>query len=134
LLDILAEFANIASMSSDAIVLSETSLLNEARAEVFRALAHPARLQMLEALADRELCVCELQALVGSSLPTVSRHLAQMRAAGLLSCRREGTNVYYRLLTPCLLNTLACIDQALRADSERRAQLCAVCHREGEAA
>ncbi len=114
-------------MSTETTVLREDALLYEARAEVFRALAHPSRLQMLEALADRELCVCELQALVGSSLPTVSRHLAQMRAAGLLGCRREGTSVYYRLLTPCLINTLACIDQALRDDSERRAQVCAAC-------
>jgi ArsR family transcriptional regulator len=101
----------------------------EARAEVFRALAHPTRLRILECLLGAEKCVHELQEVVGSSLPTVSRHLAQMKAAGLLGCRREGTNIYYRLLVPCITNTFACIDEAIRADSERRAEICAACAR-----
>ena len=103
--------------------------LYEARAEVFRAMAHPARLRILECLAHGEHYVCELQVVVGSSLPTVSRHLAQMKAAGLLGCRREGTNIYYRLLVPCITSTFACIDEAIRADSERRAEVCAACAR-----
>lgn len=107
---------------SPAPIVDDT--LYQARAGVFQALAHPARVRILEALAERELCVCELQRLVGSSLPTVSRHLAQMRAAGLLGCRREGTNIFYRLLVPCLLPALDCIDGVIRADSERRAACC----------
>ena len=99
--------------------------LYEARAEVFRALAHPARLRILECLGAGERCVCELQTVAGGSLPTVSRHLAQMKAAGLLGCRREGVNIYYRLLVPCVIDVFACIDEALRADSERRADICA---------
>ena len=99
--------------------------LYEARAEIFRALAHPARLRLMEALAERELCVCELQKLVGSSLPTVSRHLAQMKSAGILGCRREGTQIFYCLLVPCLLPALGCIDGVIRADSERRVSCCA---------
>ena len=106
--------------------------LYEARAEVFRAMAHPARLRVLECLQDGERCVCELQAVVGASLPTVSRHLALMKTAGLLGCRREGANIYYRLLVPCVTEVFACIDAAIRADSDRRAEVCACCRREGE--
>ena len=98
--------------------------LYQARADVFRALAHPARVRILEALAGGDLCVCDLQRLVGSSLPTVSRHLAQMKSVGLVGCCRKGTNIYYCLLVPCLLPALDCIDAALRADSERRAACC----------
>jgi ArsR family transcriptional regulator len=105
--------------------------LYEARAEVFRALAHPTRLRILECLGDGERCVCELQAVAGGSLPTVSRHLAQMKAAGLLGCRREGVNIYYRLLVPCITAAFDCIDVAIRADSDRRAEVCA-CWRQGE--
>ena len=103
--------------------LPEDAVL-EARATVLRAMAHPTRLRMMAALAEGELCVCELQQLVGSSLPTVSRHLAQMRAAGILACRREGVQIMYRLLVPCLLPALDCIDGVIRADSDRRVACC----------
>ncbi len=115
------------SMATVKSAVLRDGALYEARAEVFRAMAHPTRLRILEALRDRERCVCDLQQIAGSSLPTVSRHLAQMRAVGLLSCRREGTSIYYRLLVPCVTEAFACIDEALRADGERRAAICAAC-------
>lgn len=92
------------------------------RAEVMKALAHPSRLMMLDALADGEKCVCELQALVGSSMPTVSTHLAQMRNAGIIEGRRDGNQVYYRLLVPCVLKLFTCIDAVLISEAERMAQ------------
>lgn len=95
--------------------------LYAARAEVLRALAHPTRLQILVALLGAEKCVHELREAVGDDLPNISPHLAQLRTAGLLGCRREGTKIHYRLLVPCLKDTFACVDQAIRADSERRA-------------
>lgn len=121
-------------MTTAESVILENNALYEARAELFRAMAHPARLRILEALSERERCVCELQQIVGSSLPTVSRHLAQMKAVGLLGCRRAGTSIYYRLLVPCVTDTFACIDAALRADGERRAKICAACRQEGQGA
>jgi len=89
------------------------------RAEVMKALAHPSRLRMVDALAEREMCVCELQEIVGSSMPTVSRHLAQMKNAGIVAARRDGNQVYYRLLVPCVLRVFGCIDEVLRAERER---------------
>lgn len=112
--------------TAEPATLRDTALY-EARAELFRAMAHPARLRILEALREQERCVCDLQRVVGSSLPTVSRHLAQMKAVGLVGCRREGTSIYYRLLVPCVAEIFACIDEALRADGERRAEVCALC-------
>ena len=93
------------------------------RAEVMKALAHPARLMMLDALAEAdELCVCELQALVGSSMPTVSTHLAQMKNAGIIAARREGNWVHYRLLVPCLMKLFTCVDAVLKSEAERMAE------------
>lgn len=92
------------------------------RAEVMKALAHPSRLMMLDALAEGEKCVCELQAVVGSSMPTVSTHLAQMRNAGIIEGRRDGNQVYYRLLVPCVLKLFQCIDAVLVSEAERMAQ------------
>jgi len=96
----------------------------EMRAEVVKAMAHPARLQMMDALAGGEKCVCELQELVGSALPTVSRHLARMKAAGIVADRREGNKVYYRLLVPCVLGVFDCIDNVMSAETDRKAQVC----------
>ena len=93
----------------------------EARAEIMKALAHPARLMFLEALSEGEMCVCELQELSGTAMPTVSRHLSQMKNAGIVDSRREGNQVYYRLLVPCVLNIFNCIDAVRRTEAERMA-------------
>lgn len=66
--------------------------------ELFSALAHPLRLRALMLLqAENELCVCELTHALGASQPMVSRHLAQLRAAGVVDDRRQGLWIYYRL-------------------------------------
>jgi DNA-binding transcriptional ArsR family regulator len=94
----------------------------ESRAEVMKALAHPSRLIIVDALADGERCVCELQELVGSTMPTVSRHLSQMKNAGIVEGRRDGNQVYYRLLVPCVLKVFPCLDAVLRNEAERMAE------------
>jgi ArsR family transcriptional regulator len=61
-------------------------------------LAHPLRLRVLLLLQQEgELCVCELTHALGVSQPMISRHLAPMRQAGIVSDRRQGLWVYYRL-------------------------------------
>lgn len=65
---------------------------------LFAALANPTRLRCLVLLvAHDELCVCELTHATGAAQPTISRHLAQLREAGLVSDRREGLWIYYRV-------------------------------------
>lgn len=80
------------------------------RVAVIKALAHPSRLIIAEALQAGEQCVCDLRELVGSDLSTVSKHLTVMREAGLLEMEKRGQNVYYRLLCPCLLSFFECVD------------------------
>ena len=87
----------------------------EIRAELLKAVAHPARLMMVDALAEGEKCVCELQELVGSAMPTVSQHLAKMKSAGIVAGCRDGNRIYYRLLVPCITKIFPCLDEALRA-------------------
>lgn len=65
---------------------------------LFAALANASRLRCLMLLSGRgELCVCELTQALGLSQPHVSRHLAQLREAGLVNDRREGIWVHYRI-------------------------------------
>lgn len=79
------------------------------RAAVFKALGHPARLLMVDALRHGELCVCHLQDMVGSDMSTISRHLGVLRNAGVVESRREGTNIYYRLCLVCVPDMLDCL-------------------------
>ena len=79
-----------------------------AQAKIFKALGHPSRLLMVDALRDGEKCVCDLQALVGDDMSTVSRHLAVLREAGVVAADKRGTNIYYRLAICCLETFLDC--------------------------
>ncbi|MGO4444942.1 ArsR/SmtB family transcription factor [Mycobacterium sp. 2YAF39] len=65
--------------------------------EVFRMLADATRVQLLWALADREMSVNDLASRVAKPAPSVSQHLAKLRMAHLVRPRREGTQVFYRL-------------------------------------
>jgi len=66
--------------------------------EYFAALSHETRLRCLMLLAQyEELCVCELTHALGAAQPHISRHLSHLREAGLISDRRDGLWVYYRL-------------------------------------
>ncbi|MBV8347778.1 MAG: helix-turn-helix transcriptional regulator, partial [Mycolicibacterium sp.] len=65
--------------------------------EVFRMLADATRVQVLWALADRELSVNELAELIGKPAPSVSQHLAKLRMARLVRTRKQGTTVFYSL-------------------------------------
>lgn len=83
----------------------------ERAAAVFKALGHPSRLMMAKALGQRDMCVCELQALVGSDLSTVSKHLAVMKSAGIVTSFKQGNFVHYRLLRRCVVRFLDCLEQ-----------------------
>ena len=86
----------------------------EARAKIAKALAHPARLMMLDALAEKETCVCELTELVGLDQSTVSKHLAVLKNAGLVADRKEGVMTYYRLKVMCLRGFWSCVETVLK--------------------
>jgi DNA-binding transcriptional ArsR family regulator len=91
-----------------------TKTLNlQRRADIIKAMGHPSRLLMLEALQKGELCVCDLQELVGADMSTVSKHLSLLKANGLVVDRKEGLWVYYRLRVPCVLKFLDCVDEVL---------------------
>ena len=97
-------------------------LLFEKQAEIAKAVAHPLRIAVVDFLKNGERCVCDIAEHVGSERSNVSRHLAVMVNAGLLSCRKDGLKVFYALRTPCILEFLNCVTQVLRnqaADNKR---------------
>ena len=72
-------------------------------AAVARALGDPKRLCVLESLASGEVSVGDLATRVSCQVPNMSQHLAVLRSAGLVSARRDGNTVYYRLADPRVL-------------------------------
>ena len=68
--------------------------------QFFRALCNPTRLRILVLLtSEGELCVCELTHAIGASQPHISRHLAQLRELELVTDRRDGLWIHYRIST-----------------------------------
>lgn len=72
----------------------------EASAALFKVLAHPTRVAILQLLRDGEACVCHLEAVLGVRQAYLSQQLAVLREAGLITGRREGWNVYYDIARP----------------------------------
>ena len=68
--------------------------------QLFKGLADGTRLRILNLLLHGELCVCDVQYVLGSSQPNVSRHLTYLKNSGLVLDRREGQRMYYRLTQP----------------------------------
>ncbi len=66
-------------------------------ADTFQVLANPTRLRLVEALSQRELCVCDLAAVTGVSQSAVSHHLRQLRQLRIVRYRKAGRMAYYRL-------------------------------------
>jgi len=90
------------------------------KAQILKALAHPSRLAIVDELCKGEKCVCELQQVVGSDMSTVSRHLSVMKAAGIVSDRRVGNQVFYRFRLPCVIDLLRCVEVVLQEDLKSR--------------
>ncbi|TFH38066.1 MAG: transcriptional regulator [Anaerolineales bacterium] len=89
-------------------------------ARMLKALAHPVRLQILDALStDVQACVCHLESLLQLRQAYISQQLATLREAGLVQDRREGLNVYYSLTSTAVSDGL----QNLRSFSSEIAQI-----------
>jgi ArsR family transcriptional regulator len=94
-------------------------------ASLFKLLADPTRVALLNLLIEREVCVCDLHGTLGVVQPKVSRHLAQMRRAGIVQARRDGKWMHYRLATPddpLARNVLNALRRWLRAHPRMTAQ------------
>lgn len=101
---------------------------------LFAALADPTRLRLLNLMAGREVCVCYFVEVLRQSQPKISRHLAYLRGAGIVSARREGKWMHYRIERPADPAAASVLDAALasfgddreiQADLARLARACA---------
>jgi ArsR family transcriptional regulator len=99
----------------------------------FQALGDTTRLRLLNLMGDQEVCVCYFTEILGGPQPKISRHLAYLRDAGLVSARREGKWMHYRIVMPphigasqVLRQTLESLknDKVMQADQARLTKAC----------
>lgn len=79
-------------------------------AEVFKSLGHPTRTLAVATLGGGERCVCELAALAGCDMSTMSAHLAVLKHAGVVRSEKRGAQVFYSVALPCVLQMLRCVE------------------------
>ncbi|MBV9486060.1 MAG: winged helix-turn-helix transcriptional regulator [Frankiaceae bacterium] len=93
-----------------------TPAIATAKASLFRALAHPVRIRILEILVDGEQSVGSLADALDIELPPLSQQLAVLRRAHVLVTRREGSMVFYRVADPRMSQLLVTAKQLLATD------------------
>ena len=93
-----------------------------ARAKILKALANPTRLMMVDELSRGDRCVNDLRPLAKVNQSAISRHLAQLKNAGIVVERRAGTRVIHHLECPCILQALECTVGVLHKDAARKAR------------
>lgn len=89
-------------------------------AELFKAIGHPDRLALLERLAVKPWCVCELAESLGLNKSVVSKHLSLLHTTGLIELEKKGTQVIYTLVVPCVIDMGRCSYLAVLAERKKR--------------
>ncbi len=79
----------------------------------FQALADRTRLRLLNLMGDQEICVCYFVEVLDQPQPKISRHLAYLRRAGIVSARREGKWMHYRIIVPPNAGAARVLEQTL---------------------
>jgi len=93
---------------------------------LFAALADRTRLRLINLMHDREVCVCYFVGILRQSQPKISRHLAYLRRAGVVSARRDGTWMHYRIQQPADPGAAAILNStllSLKDDPEMQSDL-----------
>lgn len=102
----------------------------EAQAQLLKVLTHPARLAILEILRDGEHCVCHMEAYLGFRQSYISQQLSVLREAGLIQDRRDGWNVFYRVIEPRIFEVIKAVEQMIapeRISREERPDVSCSC-------
>jgi len=93
-------------------ILPDKSIF-EMQAEICKTLTNPKRIEILNVLKTDERTVTELVNALGASKANVSQHLAVMRHKGILTTRREGVNIYYRVANPKVIDACTLMKEVL---------------------
>ena len=98
----------------------------EQQASLLKTLTHPARLAIIHILQDGEHCVCHMEAHLGYRQSYISQQLMVLREAGLIQDRRDGWNVFYRVVEPRVFAILGAVEQMIPLEQNLYANRSAV--------
>ena len=96
-------------------------LSNQARAQILKAIAHPTRIFIVDKLQYGPRSVLELTQMIEADMSTVSRHLAILKSAAILTSERRGTTIYYSLACPCVRSFLEGVEVVLQHSVSKQA-------------
>jgi len=95
----------------------------EIRAKVVKAMAHPVRLMVIEFLKNGEHSFSEVFDLFKLDKSTVSKHLLVLKEAGIITSRKEGTDMIYKLEVPCVIDFFSCVTAVIESNVKKQ-QVC----------
>ena len=101
----------------------------EIRSRIIKAMAHPVRLMVIDVLKEGEQTFSSLNDLFNLDKSTVSKHLLVLKEAGILSSRKDGADMIYRLEVPCVTDFFGCVTAVIESNVKRQ-QVC-LCKRSG---
>lgn len=96
----------------------------EMKAKIIKALAHPSRMMIIDALAKKAQSVGELVRLIGADTSTVSKHLSVLKNAHLVKDEKHGLTVIYSLTIPCITDFFQCVESILFAHRDQIVDCC----------
>lgn len=97
--------------------------LNNLHAEIFKALAHPLRLEVIENLQEGEQCFSDLLGKTGGIKSNLSQHLSIMVNAGILKCRKDSRCNYYKLTSPKITKACTLLGEVMAAHVQSRSKV-----------
>lgn len=97
----------------------------EIRSRIIKAMSHPVRLMAIDVLKDGERSFSSLNDMFDLDKSTVSKHLLVLKEAGILSSRKVGADMIYRLEVPCVTDFFGCVTAVIENNVKR--QLICVC-------
>ena len=95
----------------------------ELKAEVFKALAQPTRLKILECLRGGEKCICEIIPAINGEQSNISRHISLMQKSHLVSTRKDGVKVMVKIRDPRIFEILDKVNLVLKTQMKEQNQL-----------
>lgn len=95
----------------------------EIRAKIVKAMAHPVRLMIIEFLKKRERSFSEIFDLFQLDKSTVSKHLLVLKEAGIVSSRKDGIDMFYKLEVPCVVDFFSCVTAVIESNVKKQ-QMC----------
>jgi len=101
--------------------------IQKKKAAIIKGLAHPARIGIVEALSEGEMCVCDIAEKFTLDRTSISKHLALLKSLDILDDRREGLHIYYSLRMKCLATLLKCVEFVAQGQEPEASLLTCTC-------